>query len=335
MIRILLFGLLTTLAIPAFGSETPTLPEIKSTLESGHPNKAITQIDVLLSKNSDNPEARFLKGLILVNQNKVKEAIKIFEALTKDYPELPEPYNNLAVSYSALGRFDDARKALQSAITTHPSYATAHENLGNIYAMMAAEAYDHALSLDEQNTAARDKLALMSELFSIESINQPKVAAAPTVLNPTIDRVPDSTDAEDPELSMPLLAEVHDAELDINENPASDLENALLTTTLDWAAAWSNKDPDAYLSFYHNRFKPDKRMARSTWERQRRNRIAKPRFIEVEIIAPEITPIGADKAKIVFLQKYRSNTYRDEGLKLLQMEKTGGNWKIVRETSLQ
>ncbi|VAX05902.1 Uncharacterized protein Tbd_1903 [hydrothermal vent metagenome] len=352
MIRTLLLGLLVVLTTSAVGGETPTMPEIKATLESGQPDKAIEQIDVLLANNPDDPEARFLKGLILVNQNMTEKAITIFEALTKDYPELPEPYNNLAVSYSALGRFDDARKALNSAITTHPSYATAHENLGNIYAMMAAEAYDHALSLDEENTAARDKLALMSELFSIETINKPPqatrkiptatteapdkpiVIAKPTISPPAI-AVAGKAPENDPEISMPLIAEAQNLEAEASNNNTPDLEQGLLSTALSWAKAWSDKDSDAYLSFYHTKFKPNKRMSLSSWEKQRRQRIAKPSFIEVEIINPVVTLLGDNKAKIVFLQAYNSDTYEDESQKMLQLEKSGDSWKITREVSLQ
>lgn len=350
MIRTLLLGLLVVLATSAVGGETPTTPEVKATLESGQPDKAIEQLDVLLANNPDDPEARFLKGLILVNQNMIEEAITIFEALTKDYPELPEPYNNLAVSYSALGRFDDARKALNSAITTHPSYATAHENLGNIYAMMAAEAYDNALSLDEKNTAARDKLALMSELFSIETINTSPQATRKTpkanteapakpivIAKPAISAiaVAGKTPESDPEISMPLIAEAQDPEAETSNNHAQDLEQGLLSTALSWAKAWSDKDSGAYLSFYHKDFKPNKRMSRSSWEKQRRKRIAKPNFIEVAIINPTVTLLGDNKAKIVFLQAYNSNTYGDETQKMLQLEQSGGNWKITREVSLQ
>jgi len=257
----------------------------------------------------------------------------------------------LAVSYSALGRFDDARKALQSAITTHPSYATAHENLGNIYAMMAADAYNHALSLDEKNTAARDKLALMSELFSVGTINstprqpskqttpppapQPTVVAsapvpAPAPVAAAVEAAAPAIEEEDAELAM--MMEEEDDEAD---STASEFEQGILSTARQWAQAWSNKDAAGYLNHYHSNFKPKRGLSRSSWEKQRKQRIAKPRFIEIEVLDPEITAIGEDEAKIVFLQTYRSNTYSDETRKYLQMKRDSDGWKIVREVSLQ
>src|SRR4030067_195207 len=63
-------------------------------------------------------------------------------------------------------RFSCARLALEKAIRTHPSYTTAHENLGDIYAKMASQAYDRALQLDRSNTATQTKLAMIQDLFA-------------------------------------------------------------------------------------------------------------------------------------------------------------------------
>ena len=95
-----------------------------------------------------------------------EQAKEVFLALTGDYPDLPEPHNNLAVLYAADGDYALARNALVQAINNHPSYATAHENLGDIYARMAGIAYGKALEIDADNQTARVKLAMVRELFS-------------------------------------------------------------------------------------------------------------------------------------------------------------------------
>ena len=51
---------------------------------------------------------------------KTNDAIMTFQSLTEDYPELPEPYNNLAVLYSSKGQFEKARVALELAIPDPP-----------------------------------------------------------------------------------------------------------------------------------------------------------------------------------------------------------------------
>ncbi len=128
-------------------------------------SQALDKVNEILTKKPKDAQARFLKGLVLTEQNKADEAIKVFLALTNDYPELPEPYNNLAVLYANQGQYDKARLSLEMAIRTHPSYATAHENLGDIYAKMASQAYDRALKLDHSNTATQTKLAMIQDLF--------------------------------------------------------------------------------------------------------------------------------------------------------------------------
>ena len=162
-IALLLAGLLIA---PCFGAQSDDYQEASRLFRSGEQSQALERVDNFLKGNPKDARARFLKGLILTEQNKPAEAIEIFTGLTEDYPELPEPYNNLAVLHASQGQYDKARAALEIAIRTHPSYATAHENLGDIYARMASQAYDKALQLDKSNTAAQTKLKLINELFS-------------------------------------------------------------------------------------------------------------------------------------------------------------------------
>lgn len=120
-------------------------------------------------------QALFTKGVMLAESQKREEAIKVFIEIIEKYPNLPEPYNNLAVLYADLGQYEKAKNALERAIKTHPSYATAHENLGDIYAKMASESYDKALQLDTNNARAENKLAIIKELFSGKKTNTGKV----------------------------------------------------------------------------------------------------------------------------------------------------------------
>ncbi|MCA1978463.1 MAG: tetratricopeptide repeat protein, partial [Thiobacillus sp.] len=138
--------------------------DINQLFRKGDLAGALARADSYLAKNPKDAQARFLKGLILADQGKTNDAIGIFTSLTEDYPELPEPYNNLAVLYASQGKYEAAKNALEQAIRTHPSYATAHENLGDIYAKMASIAYDKALALDSKNTAAQTKLALIKDI---------------------------------------------------------------------------------------------------------------------------------------------------------------------------
>ena len=139
--------------------------DIQKLLRAGKPAEALTQTDQLLRAKPRDPQLRFLRGVALTQTGKRDQAIAVFTKLTQDYPELPEPYNNLAVLYAGQNQFDKARTALEMAIRTNPSYATAHENLGDVYARLASTAYNKALQLDGSQTASvQPKLELIQGL---------------------------------------------------------------------------------------------------------------------------------------------------------------------------
>lgn len=127
---------------------------------------ALARADAFLKKNPRDAQVRFLRGVILGELARPQEAMATYEGLTQDFPELPEPYNNLGVLYAAQGRYEAARELLYKAIAAHPGYVTAYENLGDLYVAMAAETYQQAAKLDPKNRTAPAKLALARELGS-------------------------------------------------------------------------------------------------------------------------------------------------------------------------
>jgi hypothetical protein len=163
------------LAQPALADE---YAEVNSLLSAGRTSEALSKTDQLLASRPRDPQLRFMRGVILAESGRSAEAVNVFIKLTEDYPELPEPYNNLAVLYANQNQFDKSRTTLEMAIRTNPSYATAHENLGDIYARLASQAYSRALQLDSGNTAIQPKLALIRELFSFGRAARSSQAAA-------------------------------------------------------------------------------------------------------------------------------------------------------------
>src|SRR5438067_7544760 len=154
------------------------LQDAQQLFKSGQTQQALERVNRALAANPREAQARFLKGLILTEQGKQPDAIDIFIKLTQDYPNLPEPYNNLAVIYASQGQYEKARAALEQSIRTHPSYATAYENLGDVYAKLASQAYGKALQLDASNTGAQNKLSLVRELVREPGAKPAAVAAA-------------------------------------------------------------------------------------------------------------------------------------------------------------
>src|SRR3979411_515369 len=175
----------TRLAVPLFALFISALPvradelqDIDRLLKQSQHAQALERVNQYLSQRPKDAKGRFIKGLILVEQNKVAEAIEVFTALSRDYPELPEPYNNLAVLYAAQGQYEKARQQLEMSIRTHPSYATAYENLGDVYTKLASQAYDKALQFDSSNSAAKNKLSLIRDLISSNRL--PRASSAPS-----------------------------------------------------------------------------------------------------------------------------------------------------------
>src|SRR3982750_968546 len=140
--------------------------DVSRLMRAGQFAEAMAKVDQSLASKPRDPQMRFFKGVIQTETGKTNEAIATFTKITEDYPELPEPYNNLAVLYAGQSQFDKARAALEMAIRTNPSYATAHENLGDVYATLASQAYSRALQLAAGNTGVQPKLALLRELFA-------------------------------------------------------------------------------------------------------------------------------------------------------------------------
>jgi tetratricopeptide (TPR) repeat protein len=140
--------------------------DVSRLTRSGQLAQALAKADEYLATRPRDPQMRFLKGVLQSESGRKSEAIETFTALTQEYPELPEPYNNLAVLYAGQGEFDKARVALESAIRTNPTYATAYENLGDIHAQLASQAYARAQQLDTGNATVRPKLALIRQLLT-------------------------------------------------------------------------------------------------------------------------------------------------------------------------
>jgi ketosteroid isomerase-like protein len=155
--------------------------DVAQLLRNGKTAEAMAKVDQYLSSKPRDPQMRFLKGVIQRDTGKTSEAISTFTRLTEDYPELPEPYNNLAVLYAGQNQLDKARSALEMAIRTNPSYTTAHENLGDVYAKLASQAYGKALQLDSANPAVAPKLSLIRELFNPATGKGQRPSAAPTL----------------------------------------------------------------------------------------------------------------------------------------------------------
>jgi Flp pilus assembly protein TadD len=175
-----LLALLAAAALP-LAARADDQADVTKLMRSGQLVQALAKADQSLAAKPRDPQMRFLKGVLQSDMGRSADAITTFTQLTEDYPELPEPYNNLGVLYAGQSRLDKAREVLEMAIRANPGYAIAHENLGDVYARLASQSYGRAQQLDTANTTAAPKLALIRQLFPAvaKGSAQPAGAKAP------------------------------------------------------------------------------------------------------------------------------------------------------------
>ena len=140
--------------------------DIDKLFRAGDSARALSMADAAIAAHSRAARVRFLKGVMLSELQRNGEAIQVFKALTEDFPELPDPYINLAVLYAAEGQLGAALQALQAALRNDPHNALALRNQGDVYQALAIESWAEAeaatkggsVELQRRLSAAREVL---------------------------------------------------------------------------------------------------------------------------------------------------------------------------------
>jgi len=322
------------LAVPAVHADDYS--DVNLLVRTGKLAEAQAKADQYLAAKPRDPQMRFIKGVIQRETGKTNDAIATFTKLTEDYPELPEPYNNLAVLYANQGQYDKARAALEMAIRTNPSYSTAHENLGDVYAKLASQAYNKALQLDGSATSAQPKLALIRELFDPNAKGQrPGVqppAAAPAA--PTTPPTPAAAPAAKPAVVATAPANAAPAAPAAAPKPviAGNATKEVESAVRAWAKAWAAKDMNGYLGAYGKDFDPPGKQSRSSWESERRLRITSKSTISVRLENLSVS-VNGTRAVAKFRQDYKADTLAVSSRKTLDLVKSGERWLIVKEST--
>lgn len=329
-----------------FAAQADDYADVSKLIGARQYKEALAKADQFLSSKPRDPQMRFIRGVILSESGRNIEAISVFSKITEDFPELPEPYNNLAVLHASQNQFDKARAALEMAIRTNPSYATAHENLGDVYARLASQSYSKALQLDATNTAVQPKLALIRTLFNPDPKGQrgpapgtpaaqvppPAVAATPTAPPAAVAAAP--TPPVPPKAAQPAPAA---APVAVAASPGTAAASKATQADVDaavrrWAEAWSNKDMDAYLNAYAKDFDTPGKLSRQQWEEERRSRIVGKNKISVQLSDMTVMMNG-NKASVRFRQAYSADSLNINSRKTLELVLSGDRWLIVRESN--
>ena len=293
------------------------------------------------------PAAAFVAARALQDAGRVTEAIDAYREVIRRFPHLPEAYNNLAVLLAKQGDMAEARRVLLAGMETSERYAAIYRNLNAITLEQARESYLKALRLG-RNPPAPELIALDAPPV--------EVAAAPR----TPPASPAATPAETPAASAPepappggLAATDADAATAAGEgdeaitlaaapdltrvvaDPLATRRQSITDALQAWAAAWSARDADLYLSFYSRSFVPAGGQSRARWAQQRRQRVTRPRWIKVALEDIRIEVADDFHAVVRLRQHYRAENYEDVTLKRLTLKHEADGWRIAREQSLR
>lgn len=147
------------------GARAADLSEVARLQAAGQTAAAIELARSHVAAQPKDAAMRFQLGVMLAETGAAREAREVFERLTQDYPELPEPYNNLAALKAASGDYDGAKASLEQSLRANPMLAIAHENLGDVLIQLALRSYARARQLDPAGSAAQTKLVLVRQLL--------------------------------------------------------------------------------------------------------------------------------------------------------------------------
>ncbi|MCZ6883161.1 MAG: hypothetical protein O7F15_09195 [Gammaproteobacteria bacterium] len=295
MHRLIVFFIFSLSCSLAFSASS--IEDLKSLIDSENYAVAAETGEQLLIKHPGHARIQFLTAYAYQNNRQNWKAAYHYKKLILQHPGLPEPRNNLAMIYIADGDYEKASQLLIDAINTNNSYAIAYQNLNRIYASMASEAYQRAVSEPGEAPKQRPKIELTA-LSSLESIDRGSAANGPFTQNTLVDM--------------------------------ANFETILIEQVINWAKAWGDRDVDTYVSYYSSEFKP-KFATHSDWVEHRRARIMRPEFIKIGISKIRIRTQSENRAIIEFEQSYDSSSYTDRVVKRLALSRIGSQWKIIDE----
>lgn len=156
-------ALLLGVVVPSQADTVVSAAEIERQFRGGEPRQAQQRLDQALAQRPGDAPLRFLQAVLVAESGQPAQATALLERMTEEFPDLPEPYNNLAVFQAAAGQLDRARSLLEVALRLDPAYRTAHENLGDVFVRLAQRAYEAAAG-PRPEPMLLSKLRLVREL---------------------------------------------------------------------------------------------------------------------------------------------------------------------------
>lgn len=139
-------------------------PRVEQLLTNGHPAQALELADIGIKRNPRNAQLQFLRTVSLESLGRTEDAAKGLKSLIAAYPEIPEPYNNLAVIEAGFGNLEEAQGLLKKALVINPKFSLAQKNLGDVYLALALECYEAAAPALESNAELQSRLRTLKRI---------------------------------------------------------------------------------------------------------------------------------------------------------------------------
>jgi len=361
--RVAVLALFMGLCMPAMSAQadiSPSVPSARSLMDAGHDREAVDMLQKLVHASADDYQAWFLLGVAYARQHQYHEAIEAFRKVSELRPDLAEPHNNLAVIYNELGDLRAAVHELEISLAKNPDYATAQENLGDLYVKLALQSYQRSLAQapsDElqvrynrllqvrvdgpsAHVDTRSERPVVAQPVMDERADEPKSAGQVTKSEVTPTQSSETVDVAPKVVSVSPTTAIHESEADAVAGVQADMAAADPSAPVQaaieaWRQAWSERNVPVYLAAYGSEFDPGDRFAtRKEWEQYKQRVISSKRFIKVTLDDVHISLIDDSTARVLFMQHFRSNNYNSDERKELRLRQTEDGWKITHEKSL-
>ena len=141
--------------------------DVRKLLRQAKYPQALLLVNKGLSTNPRDPQMRFWQAYVFEQLDQPDMAQQVYLDLTREYPELAEPHNNLGVIYAAKGDYPNAKASLDAALRANPNYAAAHENMGDLLVNMASQSYERALTLEPKQRDIAQKIERLKPVLNI------------------------------------------------------------------------------------------------------------------------------------------------------------------------
>jgi tetratricopeptide (TPR) repeat protein len=132
--------------LPLANAHADEAAEVRGLMARGDLPGALQRAEKASTAKPRDAQARFLVGVVLMEMQRDSQALALFASMAQEYPELPDPHNNMALLHARAGRLEAARQALETALRNDPAHRAARANLGQIYLMLAVQAWEQAAS---------------------------------------------------------------------------------------------------------------------------------------------------------------------------------------------